>query len=159
MIARRDIFLDLKGFDESFFASFEDVDLGWRSWLWGYKVVVVPSSIVYHSGGETIKQIPKTIAFHGVKNNILLRLKNFDSFDSLKSIISISLIISIQKLFGISIIKNIDREWNIPDLSTVFRAILWILKNQRIILAKRKALKSHQIRKNSDLKKLGLITR
>ena len=39
MLIHRDIFLEVGGFDESFFAYFEDVDLGWRLWLMGYRVV------------------------------------------------------------------------------------------------------------------------
>jgi len=57
MMVRKDSFWDLGGFDKRFFASFEDVDLGWRAWIWGYKIVVVPSSIVYHKGGQTVKQL------------------------------------------------------------------------------------------------------
>ena len=33
MLVRRDAFLDAGGFDEDYFAYFEDVDLGWRLWL------------------------------------------------------------------------------------------------------------------------------
>ena len=41
---------------------------------------------VYHLGGQTTKKIHDTIAFHGLKNNMLLRLTNFDQLDSLKSL-------------------------------------------------------------------------
>ena len=39
MLIRKKIFDKLGGFDEKFFFSFEDVDLGWRSWILGYKLV------------------------------------------------------------------------------------------------------------------------
>jgi len=158
MIVRKDAFLDLGGFDESYFVSFEDVELGWKAWLWGYKVVLVPTSIVYHLGGQTIKQISKTIAFHGVKNNISLRLTNFDLIDSLKSILIMTTFILIQKLFGISIIKNQNKRFNIPNFGTVFSAGWWILKNLGQIRKKRKLLMSRKIRTNKELKKMGLIT-
>jgi len=35
-------------FDETFFINYEDVDLCWRIWLRGYRVVFCPRSIVYH---------------------------------------------------------------------------------------------------------------
>jgi len=57
MLIRKKIFDKLGGFDEKFFFSFEDVDLGWRSWILGYKVVVVPNSIVYHSAGKTSSKL------------------------------------------------------------------------------------------------------
>ena len=57
MIVRKDSFWELDGFDESYFASFEDVDLGWRAWILGYRVVLVPDSVVYHEGGQTVQEM------------------------------------------------------------------------------------------------------
>ena len=159
MIVRKDAFLDLGGFDENYFASFEDVEIGWKAWLWGYKVVVVPSSTVYHIGGETIRQISKTIEFHGVKNNLLLRLTNFDFFDLVKSIFLMMFIITSKKIFGNSFQKKSEHEFNIPDLRTLFKGGFWVLKNFRIVLKKRKLLRSRKVRTNNELKKMGLITK
>jgi len=70
MLIRKKIFDKLGGFDEKFFFSFEDVDLGWRSWILGYKVVIVPNSIVYHSAGKTSSNLKPEVAFHGLKKSI-----------------------------------------------------------------------------------------
>ncbi len=48
MLADRKVFLEVGGFDEDYFAFFEDVDFGWRLWVLGHKVVFAPRSIVYH---------------------------------------------------------------------------------------------------------------
>ena len=85
LLVKREIFENLGGFDKEYFASFEDVDLGWRCWIAGYKVIVVPSSIVYHSGGQTIKELSSVMSFHGVKNTLLLRLVNFEFSYAIKS--------------------------------------------------------------------------
>jgi hypothetical protein len=53
MLIRRDVFLAVGGFDPSFFIYFEDVDLGWRLWVLGHRVVFAPGSIVYHKEGGT----------------------------------------------------------------------------------------------------------
>jgi len=159
MITRKDAFLDMGGFDENYFVSFEDVELGWKAWLWGYKVVVVPNSIVYHLGGQTIQQIPKTIAFHGVKNSVSLRLTNLDNWDAAKSILFLSTAVFLKKVFKISIVKDMEQKYNIPDFTTVFKAGVWILKNFGTIRKKRKILYSRKIRSNKDLKRLGLITK
>ena len=45
---RRACSSELGGFDERYFMFFEDVDLGWRLWLLGYRVRYVPDSLVYH---------------------------------------------------------------------------------------------------------------
>ena len=44
----RTAFLDAGGFDEEFFAYFEDVDLGWRLNLLGHTVVLAPEAVTYH---------------------------------------------------------------------------------------------------------------
>ena len=44
----RAAFLDAGGFDEDFFAYFEDVDLGWRLNLFGRRIVFAPKAVTYH---------------------------------------------------------------------------------------------------------------
>ncbi len=48
MIVDREVFLDVGGFDDSYFIYFEDVDLGWRLWLYGYTIVFAPRAIARH---------------------------------------------------------------------------------------------------------------
>jgi GT2 family glycosyltransferase len=45
-------------FDPEYFFNQEDVDLCWRTWLCGYRVLVNPFSIVYHKGGGTAPGAP-----------------------------------------------------------------------------------------------------
>ena len=44
----RSVFIEAGGFDEDFFAYFEDVDLGWRLNLLGERVVFAPAAVTYH---------------------------------------------------------------------------------------------------------------
>lgn len=53
MLIERQVFLDAGGFDPGFFMYFEDVDLGWRLWVLGHRVVYAPDAVVYHRGGGT----------------------------------------------------------------------------------------------------------
>ena len=53
MLVHRRTFLDVGGFDPQFFAYFEDVDLGWRLWVLGHKVVYAPNAVAFHTGGAT----------------------------------------------------------------------------------------------------------
>lgn len=48
MMIRRDIFQQLGGFDDDYFANYEDTDLGWRLNLLGYEIWFVPDAIAYH---------------------------------------------------------------------------------------------------------------
>jgi GT2 family glycosyltransferase/glycosyltransferase involved in cell wall biosynthesis len=58
MMIRRDLFHEMGGFDEDFFAYYEDVDLGWRLWSSGHSVLFVPQSIVYHKQHQTGSGFP-----------------------------------------------------------------------------------------------------
>jgi GT2 family glycosyltransferase/glycosyltransferase involved in cell wall biosynthesis len=48
MFVRRDVFDALGGFDEAYFMFFEDVDLGWRLNLAGWRYVYEPASVAFH---------------------------------------------------------------------------------------------------------------
>lgn len=54
LCCRRDIFFEVGGFDEHFFAHMEEIELQWRMQLAGYRILSVPTSTVYHLGGGTL---------------------------------------------------------------------------------------------------------
>jgi GT2 family glycosyltransferase len=62
--------------DEDFFAYYEDVDLGFRMQLYGWKVTYVPSSIVYHHIGMTSGRIKGFTTYQTMKNLPVLWYKN-----------------------------------------------------------------------------------
>lgn len=54
----RSKFMELGGFDELFSPFYwEDVDLSYRAWKRGWKVVYEPQAMVYHQGGATIGRL------------------------------------------------------------------------------------------------------
>jgi GT2 family glycosyltransferase len=53
MLVRRASFLAAGGFDEDYFAYLEDVDLGWRLWSGGERVLFAPEAAVHHRSGAT----------------------------------------------------------------------------------------------------------
>jgi len=53
MLCRRDVFLEAGGFDETYHAYFEDLDLGWRLNVLGHEVFYAPGSIVHHEHSAT----------------------------------------------------------------------------------------------------------
>jgi hypothetical protein len=53
MLARREAFLRAGGFDETYFAYYEDVDLGWRLWSGGERVLFAPGAVVHHRSSAT----------------------------------------------------------------------------------------------------------
>lgn len=53
LLIRRASFLEAGGFDESYFAYLEDVDLGWRLWSGGERVLFAPGAVVHHRSSAT----------------------------------------------------------------------------------------------------------
>lgn len=80
MLIHRRTFLDSNGFDPSFFAYFEDVDLGWRLWVLGHKVVYAPAAVVRHIGGSTGSRQPAYRRYTLWEcNSLATVLKNYES--------------------------------------------------------------------------------
>lgn len=52
-IYRREVFSKIGVFDDNFFAYLEDVDIGYRALLYGYKNYYEPRAVVYHIGSAT----------------------------------------------------------------------------------------------------------
>ena len=79
MACDRALFLELGGFDEEFFAYYEDVDLGWRAWVQGHEVHYVPSAVCYHHHSSTSRTFPpETVRLLQVRNPLLACVKNYD---------------------------------------------------------------------------------
>ncbi|MFF5990311.1 glycosyltransferase [Prauserella flavalba] len=57
MFVRASVFAELGGFDERFFMFYEDVDLGWRLNLRGWRVRYVPESLAYHRHHATMSEV------------------------------------------------------------------------------------------------------
>jgi GT2 family glycosyltransferase/glycosyltransferase involved in cell wall biosynthesis len=75
----RDLYLDVGGFDDDYFAFFEDVDLGWRLWLMGYRVMYEPTSVVYHRHHGTAEGLGQERERYLLERNALVTmLKNYE---------------------------------------------------------------------------------
>lgn len=162
MMIRKTLFNKLEGFDEKFFISFEDVDLGWRSWIYGYKVVVVPNSIVYHLGGQSSKDMKNEFAFHGFKNQVAMKLTNFEWPLAIKIIFSFFLKYGQQtiKVFfdykfkgktTIQAIKYEEKIANKPNFRAIFKGIFWIFTNWRYLCKKHRFLEKNRKITTKDL--------
>jgi GT2 family glycosyltransferase len=83
---RANIFQKLKGFDESFFAHQEEIDLCWRMKRSGYRIFVVPSSVVYHVGGGTLPAGNERKVYLNFRNNLVMLAKNLSPSEKILKI-------------------------------------------------------------------------
>lgn len=87
MAISKKVFFDAGGFDDDFFAYFEDVDLGWRLWVLGYKVRFIPESIAYHHHHGTSRLIGiHKIRLLYIRNPLYMIFKNYNQENLLKTL-------------------------------------------------------------------------
>lgn len=169
MLIRKNIFDELGGFDEKFFVSFEDVDIGWRAWIKGYKVVLAPKSIVYHIGGQTIEKIKSEIAFHGFKNQLSMKITNFEPTMAIKKLIQFFLIYGIHELKiwldytikGKTSKSSTKYEIDIaskPDFKIIIKSVIWIIRNYSYLRTKQYFVNSSRILSTKNLQDMNIIS-
>ena len=80
MSVRRDAFLESGGFDDDYFAYLEDVDFGWRQWIFGRRIIAEPRAVARHRGGATGEALGVfSRGFLIEKNAFATAYKNFDA--------------------------------------------------------------------------------
>ncbi|WP_456442799.1 glycosyltransferase family 2 protein [Psychroserpens sp.] len=77
---RKSTFQSLNGFDESYFAHFEEIDLCWRAFNAGYITKYIGTSIVYHVGGATLSVLNPKKTYLNFRNSLFTITKNADGF-------------------------------------------------------------------------------
>lgn len=83
LFVRSSVYRELNGFDEYFFAHQEEIDLCWRMQRAGYKILVAPSSVVYHVGGGTLPMGSKRKVYLNFRNNLIMLFKNLPLSESI----------------------------------------------------------------------------
>ena len=97
MMIRRDVFWQVGGFDETYFAYFEDLDLGWRLWLQGHQVLFVPQAIVHHRKHQTGSRFPVEQRYALSEANALRTvIKNYEE-RNLWRVLPLSLFMSVKR--------------------------------------------------------------
>jgi GT2 family glycosyltransferase len=97
MLISRDLFLELGGFDPDYFAYCEDVDLGWRLWVCGYKVRLAAGSRCFHRRHGTGSSIPlhtRIVLYE--RNNLTSLIKNV-SDENLAPLVAAALFLLIER--------------------------------------------------------------
>ena len=168
MMIKKNIFDQLEGFDEKFYFSFEDVDLSWRCWIAGYKILVIPKSIVYHLGGQTYQKVKNNMAFHGFKNQLSMKITNFEPTLAMKNMIKFFIIYGIRELkiwfdyntHGKTKLSSTKYENNIassPSFKIIFNSIWWIICNQKYLTQKQRKVNSTRKVSTKQLEKMNIL--
>ena len=131
MIVRKEVLDEVGLFDPKFFMYSEEVDLCWRVWIRGYRIVFVPTSVVFHAGqGVTKPELRSWLNFHRYKNRIAILLKNYNSWNMVKYVAA-NIILECG-LLPYRILKGQS------DIAVAHvKAFLWIVSNFKYLWKKR----------------------
>lgn len=138
MFVRSDLFHKYGGLDDDFFAHMEEIDLCWRFKNYGHKIMVCPSSKVFHVGGGTLPKQSSWKTYLNFRNNFSLLYKN------LPSEILIKVFIIRLLLDGVAGFKFM-LEGGFKDMYAVIRAHFYFYRNIGKLKAKRKKLKQQKV--------------
>lgn len=76
LFIRKNVFNQLHGFDEHFFAHMEEIDLCWRAHNKGYDIKYNPDSTIFHLGGGTLAAINPKKTYLNFRNSLFTITKN-----------------------------------------------------------------------------------
>jgi hypothetical protein len=116
MMVRASCFREAGGFDETFFAHQEEIDLCWRMRRHGYRLFCVPDSTVYHVGGGTLPQGNPLKTFLNFRNNLTMLWKNLPA-DERKKVMRMRWWLDYLAAFQTLLLNG-----NVKDFRAIFRA-------------------------------------
>ena len=131
-MVRRELFQKAGGFDDSFFAHMEEIDLCWRLYAMGFEVWVEPDSVVYHKNALTLPMYSHKKYYLNHRNSLLMLLGNY----SIKNIFLIGIPrLILEKIACFYSILMLD--WR--HFTAILRSLFWIIFHPNVIMKKRKS--------------------
>ncbi len=117
LLVRAKAFHSLGGFDELFFAHFEEIDLCWRAHIAGWKVYYCGSSTVYHIGGATLSYNDPKKTYLNFRNRLLLLYKYHPNslFFKIKNVC-----LDLLAFFRMLLLGNLAHSWAIVQAQIDF---------------------------------------
>ena len=142
-LIRKPVFRRLGGFDEGYFAYYEDGDLGWRLRLAGMKVLFDPEAVVRHKRSSAFATIPLAYRVYLLeRNRIMTCLKNFGALSLLAFLMAEALMLLFHSTRSVT-----GRDHD--QVSKAYaKALLHVVKNFGPIHTKRRLVQT--TRKRSD---------
>lgn len=97
LFVRAEVFKSVGGFDERMFMFYDDVDLGWRLNLLGYRVRYAPESKVFHKHHGSMKSFGQYREMYLLERNALFMLYKNLSAESLATFLPAALALSARR--------------------------------------------------------------
>jgi GT2 family glycosyltransferase len=149
-IFRKDLLTKIGGFDKSYFYGYEDIDIGWRIYMCGYKAIYVPESVIYHKSGATSRigkdrKIRPELFYYIKRNRLISLIKNYELQNILLGL-SVSTLEYTLTLFYFAVTNQT------AQFRALFRAMLFILPNLREIMKGRTSVQRLRLLSDRQVK-------
>ena len=137
MIVRADAWKKAGGFDASFFAHMEEIDLCWRFSKAGYRVCYVPESVIYHVGGGSLPYSSPFKTYLNFRNSLYLLYKNLPD-NKLQSVLFFRKLLDGLAAFSFLAKGDFVNFWS------VLKAHIDYYRNKKELRAKRKLVMQYE---------------
>jgi len=154
VLVKKDFFNFVGGLDEDYFITGEEVDLGLKAWLFGYKVLYVPTAIMYHKEGGTFGKsggYPPKRVYLITRNRLYTLTKNLE-FQN----VMYGLILGI--FFDFYQITQYIRGKKTQHIKSIFAAYRDFVKNLSKTLKKRASIQKNRHRRDRDLYRFEVMS-
>lgn len=131
LVIRTALFNKIGGFDSSYFAHYEEIDLCWRMKRAGYKILAVNDSVVYHLGGGTLPYQSSRKVYLNFRNSLRTFIKNEAGIFKYPKLL-VRLILDA----GAAILLFLKGQWNaIPTVAkshlSIYTSLSGLLRSKR----------------------------
>lgn len=147
ILLRRRVLQEVGLLDEDFQAHFEEIDLCWRIRLAGYRILYVPSAVVYHLWGGTPNS---RRVYLNQRNSLFTMIKNYSTANAVKYV-SGRVIFDIINI-GYTLLRR-DFHWT----KDILASYLWFAAHPALVMRNRR--KAQRLRKVNDDHILRLMLR
>ncbi len=143
LLIEKKLFFRLGKFDNEMFAYNEDVDLSFRCWTRGFRIVLVPSSKIYHKIGSSSQENSGWRIYETSKNALRSRIKNLQWG---------TLFLFIQVFLGHIVIRSlvdIISDGDFIKAKARVKSITWNIINLEDTLEERREIQENRVSKDS----------
>ena len=140
---RKKVFDQLDGFDSTFFAHQEEIDLCWKIHLLGNQVWSIPGAVVYHKNAVTLPMFSRLKQYLNHRNSMLMILSNYSLLMSLY-LIPIRIALEFVALLYAMLCLDINH------FVGILQSFVWIIAHPHVIIKRR--IQVRKIRKVTDEK-------
>jgi GT2 family glycosyltransferase len=152
LVVRRSAFEHIGGFQDSYFAYYEESDLCWRARLAGWEVRVVTDTRVAHIGSATTGRVftPHAVRYLAFRNRIRTILAN-------ASRVSLLRLVPLHALACLGFVALYLATGRWRSIAAVAQAMWWSVGNRDVLRAQRELVQAMRTRTDAEIIRSELV--